>query len=82
METTASQFVRNFSQFQDQAIKEPVIVKSHNRIVGVFISADDYERMHRAARQAYRAGELPADAREALDAAAYPTEAELKALGL
>jgi hypothetical protein len=58
------------------------MVKSHNRIVGVFILAQDYEVMHRAARQAYRAGELPADSRAALDTAEYPTESELKTLGL
>ena len=82
MEITASQFVRRFGQYQDQAIREPVIVTSHNRVVGVFISAEDYDRMRRASRQVYRAGDLPAEAQEALAAATYPSEDELQALGL
>lgn len=79
MEITASQFVRNFGEYQDQAIREPVIVKSHNRVVGVFLSPDDYARLRRAARQVYRAGELPAEARAALDDDSYPSEEDLKA---
>lgn len=84
MEITASQFVRRFGQYQDQAIREPVVVTSHNRVVGVFISADDYDRMRRASRQVYRAddGGLPAEAEAALAAATYPSEDELKNLGL
>ena len=85
METTASQFVRHFGQDQDEAIREPVIVKSHDRIVGAFLSPADYAafaRMRQASRQVYRAGELPAEARAALDLAAYPSEDDLAALGL
>jgi hypothetical protein len=85
MEITASQFVRHFGQYQDEAIREPVVVKSHDRVVGAFLSPADYAafaRMRQASRQVYRAGELPADAREALDAAAYPSEDDLVALGL
>lgn len=82
MEANASAFVRNFGHYQDAAIKEPVVVKSHNRVVGVFLSADDYDRLRRAVRQVHRAGELPADVRSAIDEAAYPTDEEFAASGL
>ena len=38
MEITASQFVRHFGQYQDEAIRGPVVVKSHDRVVGAFLS--------------------------------------------
>jgi hypothetical protein len=85
MEITASQFVRHFGQYQDEAIRGPVVVKSHDRVVGAFLSPADYAafaRMRQASRQAHRAGELPAEARAALDAATYPSEDDLSALGL
>ncbi len=85
MEITASQFVRHFGQYQDEAIREPVVVKSHDRVVGAFLSPADFAafaRMRQASREVYRAGELPAEARAALDAATYPPEDDLVALGL
>ena len=82
MEVNASAFVRNFGHYQDAAIKEPVVIKSHNRVVGVFLSADDYERLRRGVRQVHRAGELPAEVRQAIDEAAYPSDEEFAAAGL
>ena len=82
MEVTATKFVRSFAQYRDQAFKGPVIVKNHDRVVGVYLSADDYARLRLGSRQAYRAGELPEDARAALDEAVYPSDDELKSLGL
>lgn len=46
------------------------------------LSFEEYAKLRRAARQVYRAGDLPEDARTAIDAAVYPSDAELKALGL
>jgi len=82
MEISASTFVRNFSQYQDEAIKEPVIVKSHNRVVGVFMSHEDYTRLRRGSRQAYRVDEMPDELYAAIERATYPTDEEIVAAGL
>lgn len=46
------------------------------------LSPEERARLHRAARQVYRAGELPEEARAALESAVYPSEKELAELGL
>ena len=82
MEASASAFVRNFGHYQDEAIKEPVVIKNHNRVVGVFLSPADYDRLRRTVRQVHRAGELPAEIRTAIDEAVYPSDDEFAAAGL
>lgn len=45
----ASEFSRNFGRYQDLAIREPIRVTSHGRVVGAYISAEDLERYERFA---------------------------------
>ena len=42
---TANAAKTNFGLFLDTAQREPVQVKRHNRVVGVMVSAQDYEAM-------------------------------------
>ena len=42
---TANQAKTQFGQFLDAAQREPVQVMKHDRVVGVMVSAKDYEAM-------------------------------------
>jgi len=42
---TANQAKTHFGQFLDTAQREPVHVMKHDRVVGVLVSAKDYEAM-------------------------------------
>ncbi|WP_411726982.1 type II toxin-antitoxin system Phd/YefM family antitoxin [Methyloglobulus sp.] len=42
---TASQAKSRFGEFLDRVQREPVRVIRHNRVVGVMVSAEDYEAM-------------------------------------
>jgi hypothetical protein len=59
---SASQFVRNFGRYQDEAIRSKVIVvRNYNRVVGGYLSADaleHYERLKAREREVPRADEL------------------------
>jgi hypothetical protein len=59
---SASEFVRNFGRYQDQAIQSKVIVvTSYNRVVGGYLSAEElehYERLKAREREVLRVGEL------------------------
>lgn len=82
MEINASQFVRNFGQYQDQAIREPVIVTSHNRVVGVFLSPDDYTSLRRASLKSYHGANIPDELVKAIEDTSYPSDEEFAAVGL
>ena len=40
---SASEFSENFGRYYDVAQREPVAVTSHDRVMGYFVSAADYE---------------------------------------
>jgi PHD/YefM family antitoxin component YafN of YafNO toxin-antitoxin module len=40
---SASEFSENFGRYHDVAQREPVAVTSHDRVMGYFVSAADYE---------------------------------------
>jgi len=44
---TANEAKTHFGELLNQVQREPVQVKRHNRIVGVMVSAQDYEAMRR-----------------------------------
>ena len=44
---TANEAKTRFGEFLDQAQREPVAVLRHDRMVGVMVSAQDYEAMRR-----------------------------------
>lgn len=75
----ASEFVRNFGRHQDQAIRSKVIVvTSHNRVVGDYLSAEElehWEQLKARAREVLRVGELDAETLADIAAGEYGAEA-------
>jgi prevent-host-death family protein len=70
----ATTFRRDFGRYRDEAHRDPVVVTSHGRIVGVFLSSEDlahYERLKRRERQSHVAGEIPDDIIDAIEKAEY-----------
>ncbi len=62
---TANEAKTRFGEFIDQAQREPVQVMRHGRVVGVMVSAQDYEEM-----RAFYADRLRRTLDEAADTAA------------
>lgn len=71
----ATTFARHFARYQDEAIREKVIVvTSHDRVVGGYLSAEElahYQRLKARERQVLKVGELPDDLIAAIEAAEY-----------
>lgn len=70
----ASDFVRAFGRYQDEARDEVVTVTSHGRVVGGFLSPRDlehYERLKRREREVFVTGTLPDDLVADIEAAEY-----------
>ena len=74
---TANEAKTRFGEFLDRVQREPVRVMRHDRVVGVMVSAEDYEAM-----RAYYADRLRQTLREAAEgaAAAGLTEEKLSEL--
>jgi hypothetical protein len=75
----ATDFVRNFARYQDEAFRARVIVvTSHDRVVGGYLSADElanYQRLKAREREVLIVGELDDAAVADIEAAAYGVEA-------
>ncbi|MEZ4614361.1 MAG: type II toxin-antitoxin system prevent-host-death family antitoxin [Caldilineaceae bacterium] len=56
---TASEFQKAFGAMSDTALKNPVTITKQGRDHLVVLSADEYQRLKRCDRQAFRLGELP-----------------------
>ncbi|NOU05888.1 MAG: type II toxin-antitoxin system prevent-host-death family antitoxin [Hyphomicrobiaceae bacterium] len=76
MKATAGEIAKNFGQYADRALVEPVTITKYGREHLVLLSADEYARLKRRDRQVYRAGEVPADILAAIEATEPPPEAE------
>jgi len=44
---TATEFAKNFGRYREAVHREPVVVTSHERIAGYFLSSEDYETYQR-----------------------------------
>ena len=55
---TAKEVQKNFGRFQDEALKQPVLVTNNGRPKTVLISIDDYERMSARDRRVRLTSEL------------------------
>jgi PHD/YefM family antitoxin component YafN of YafNO toxin-antitoxin module len=75
MKATAGEIAKNFGQFADRALVEPVSITKYGRDHLVLLSANEYARLKRRDRQVYRIGELPDDLIAAITAAETPKEA-------
>jgi len=77
---SATDFVRNFTAHKDRALAGGVIeVKSHNRIIGGYLSPQElehYEKLKRRERQVFRTQELPDDLLEDIENAEYGKSVE------
>lgn len=62
---TANEAKTRFGEFLDRVQREPVRVMRHDRVVGVMVSAEDYEAM-----RAYYADRLRQTLRESAEGAA------------
>lgn len=62
---TANEAKTRFGEFLDRVQREPVRVMRHDRVVGVMVSAEDYEAM-----RAYYADRLRHSLRESAESAA------------
>jgi prevent-host-death family protein len=71
----AAEFQRNPGPYQDQAQREPVFVTDSGHEDLVLLTASEYRRLKRRARQALRVEELSDAELEALAAAEPPPEA-------
>ncbi len=61
---SATEFVKNFGQYKEQAQREVVAVTSHGRTSGYFLSEQEYREYQltkASARRAYHVSELPAE---------------------
>jgi len=75
---SASEFVRNFGRYQDEAIQSKVVVvTSYNRIVGGYLSANElerYEQLKAREREVLKVGELDDATIAEISAAEYGAE--------
>ncbi len=59
---TATEFNRNFATYQRLVQREPIEVRSHEKVTGYFLSAEDFHRVEQilaASRRPYHPSELP-----------------------
>jgi hypothetical protein len=74
----ASEFVRNFGRYQDEAIRSKVIVvTSYNRVVGGYLSAEElehYQRLKAREREVLKVGELDDETIAEISASEYGVE--------
>ncbi len=80
----ATEFCRNFATYQRRVQREPIEVRSHDKVTGYYISAEDYERVEQiltASRRPHHPGELPPHLKAAIrDARMSPEHNHLDAL--
>jgi prevent-host-death family protein len=65
----STDFVRNFSRYQDEAREEPVEITSHGRATAVLISPTDYAEfveLRAKSRRVLKVGALPSSIIDAL----------------
>lgn len=55
---SSSQFQRDVSRYQDAALSEPLFITNRGRERLVLMSAEEYRRLRRRAREVLTAGEL------------------------
>lgn len=80
----ATDFCRNFATYQRQVQREPIEVRSHEKVTGYYVSAETFQRVEQilaASRRPYHPSELPAHLKAAIrDARMAPEHDHLNAL--
>jgi prevent-host-death family protein len=57
--TSAADLVRQFSHYSDVALVEPVVVTKNGRPRNVLLSVEEYDRLRKRDRRAFRAADTP-----------------------
>ena len=58
MRVTSAEFIKGYGTLADKALIEPVTITKNGRDRLVLVSADEYERLRRRDRRAFRAEDL------------------------
>ena len=58
MRVTTAEFIKGYGALADKALTEPVTITKNGRDRLVVVSAEEYERLRRRDRRAFRADEL------------------------
>ena len=58
MRVTTAEFIKGYGTLADKALTEPVTITKNGRDRFVVVSAEEYERLRRRDRRAFRAEEL------------------------
>lgn len=66
-EVSATEFARNFGQYREIVQREPVVVTSHGRAMGYFISAVEFEEVQRLKAFARRSRAVTDLSKEEID---------------
>lgn len=77
IEVPSTEFAKNFGRYKELAQHEPLIVTSHGRPSGYFLSEREYleyQQLKSRARQAYHISELPDETVIALASATMDSE--------
>ncbi len=74
MRVTTAEFIKGYGTLADKTLTEPVTITKNGRDRLVMVSADEYERLRRRDRRAFRAEELSEDDIALIAKAEVPTE--------
>ncbi|HJU20153.1 MAG TPA: type II toxin-antitoxin system prevent-host-death family antitoxin [Stellaceae bacterium] len=58
MRVTTAEFIKHYGTLADKALTEPITITKNGRDRLVLVSAEEYERLRRRDRRAFRAEEL------------------------
>ncbi len=75
MIATAAEIAKNFGEYADKALVEPITITKYGREHLVLLSAAEYERLKRRDRLALRVAGMPDDLADAIASAEPPPEA-------
>ena len=74
MRVTTAEFIKGYGALADKALTEPVTITKNGRDRLVLVSADEYERLRRRDRRAFRAEDLSEADIELIAQAKVPAE--------
>lgn len=74
MRVTTAEFIKNYGALADRALTEPLTITKNGRDRLVVVSADEYERLRRRDRRAFRAEELTDSEIAQISGAEVPSE--------
>jgi prevent-host-death family protein len=70
----AAEVQKRFGYYQDEAIKGPVLISKNGRAKTVLLSCEEYARLKRRDRRAYKLDDAPAGILDAIIAAEVPAD--------